>query len=364
MCNLPVVVLVVPLLICSIVSDKMYLILKIILNLLSTVGFIFYLSHLYNCFLYSDSSIKLPREDFLVSPLILHQDVHGYRPHEVVESMAARSGSFRDGRSCSGMFNVVNPPNSAYHVYSQLPMQAFPFSICKLTDAKNPFPDFAKGSILQHKHCPPGEDFARSTNSSLSSSCHTDAYSSRVLGRNDEMKRDSVAQSVGTSSRKHGLASLSQEHQRDLSKEQTPLAEDELSQRPYSVGMASSGRKTQIGSPQSPLKSDCQPNSPTESSSSKNAALSHTSQPLTPQGTQDPKARNWKKYKFIVLNQSTKEEESGAHEPEMRSPQRLAFHPSSESEHPDMQSASTKITGHGDDFTVPQASRLNNIINR
>ncbi|XP_060723710.1 BCL6A transcription repressor a isoform X2 [Tachysurus vachellii] len=276
----------------------------------------------------SDSSIKLPREDFLVSPLLLHQDVHGYRPHEVVESMAARSGSFRDGRSCS---------------------------------------DFAKGSILQHKHCPPGEDFARSTNSSLSSSCHTDAYSSRVLGRNDEMKRDSMqgmAQSFGTSSRKHGLASLSQEHQRDLSKEQTPLAEDELSQRPYSVGMASSGRKTQIGSPQSPLKSDCQPNSPTESSSSKNAALSHTSQPLTPQGTQDPKARNWKKYKFIVLNQSTKEEESGAHEPEMRSPQRLAFHPSSESEHPDMQSASTKITDHGDDFTVPQASRLNNIINR
>ncbi|XP_027002449.1 BCL6A transcription repressor a isoform X2 [Tachysurus fulvidraco] len=276
----------------------------------------------------SDSSIKLPREDFLVSPLLLHQDVHGYRPHEVVESMAARSGSFRDGRSCS---------------------------------------DFAKGSILQHKHCPPGEDFARSTNSSLSSSCHTDAYSSRLLGRNDDMKRDSVqgmAQSVGTSSRKHGLATLSQELQRDLSKEQTPLAEDELSQRPYSVGMASSGRKTQIGSPQSPLKSDCQPNSPTESSSSKNAALSHTSQPLTPQGTQDPKARNWKKYKFIVLNQSTKEEESGAHEPDMRSPQRLAFHPSSESEHPDMQSASTKITDHGDDFTVPQASRLNNIINR
>lgn len=318
-------------------------------------------------FLYSDSSIKLPREDFLVSPLLIPQDVHGYRPHEVVENMAARSGSFRDGRSCSGMFNVVNPPSSAYHVYSQLPMQAFPFPICKLTDAKNPFPDFAKGGVLQHKHCPPGEDFARSSNASLSSLCHTDAYSSRVLGRNDDMKRDNLqgmAQSVSTSARKHGLAGLAQEHQRDVGKEQAPLAGDELSQRPYSVGMASSGRKALIGSPQSPLKSDCQPNSPTESSSSKNAALSHTSQPLTPQGMQDPKARNWKKYKFIVLNQSTKEEESGTHEPEMRSPQRLAFHPSSESEQPDMQPASTKITDHGDDFTVPQASRLNNIINR
>lgn len=180
------------------------------------------------------------------------------------------------------------------------------------------------------------------------------------------MKRENLqglAQSV-TSSRKHGLASLAQEHQRDVGKEQSPSAEDDLSQQPYSVGMASSGRKALIGSPQSPLKSDCQPNSPTESSSSKNAALSHASPPLTPQGTQDPKARNWKKYKFIVLNQSTKEEESSAHEPEMRSPQRLAFHPASESEQPDMQAGSTKITEHGDDFTVPQASRLNNIINR
>lgn len=181
------------------------------------------------------------------------------------------------------------------------------------------------------------------------------------------MKRENLqglAQSVVTSSRKHGFTSLAREHQRDVGKEQAPLAEDELSQQPYTVGMASSGRKTLIGSPQSPLKSDCQPNSPTESSSSKNAALSHASQPPTPHGMQDPKARNWKKYKFIVLNQSTKEEESSSHEPEMRSPQRLAFHPSSESEHPDMQAASTKITDHGDDFTVPQVSRLNNIINR
>ncbi|KAF4079295.1 hypothetical protein AMELA_G00191390 [Ameiurus melas] len=315
----------------------------------------------------SDSSIKLPREDFLVSPLLLPQDVHAYRPHEVVDNMAGRSGSFRDGRSYGAMFNGVNTPSSSYHVYSQFPMQAFPFPLCKLTDAKNTFPDFAKGGVLQHKHCQSGDDFARSSNTSHSSSYHSDAYSSRVLGRNDEMKRENLqglAQSVVMSSRKHGFPSLVQEHQRDTGKEQSPSVEDELSQQHYAGGMASSGRKGLIGSPQSPLKSDCQPNSPTESSSSKNAALSHASQPPTPQGTQDPKARNWKKYKFIVLNQSTKEEESGAHEPEMRSPQRLAFHPSSESEQPDMQPASTKITDHGDDFTVPQASRLNNIINR
>ncbi|KAM6918700.1 BCL6A transcription repressor b [Xenentodon cancila] len=59
-----------------------------------------------------------------------------------------------------------------------------------------------------------------------------------------------------------------------------------------------------ICSPQSPLRSDCQPNSPTESCSSINASMSlkHPSD-----YSQDAKARNWKKYKFIVMNQSPDE---------------------------------------------------------
>ncbi|XP_058499445.1 BCL6A transcription repressor b isoform X1 [Solea solea] len=61
-----------------------------------------------------------------------------------------------------------------------------------------------------------------------------------------------------------------------------------------------------IFSPQSPLRSDCQPNSPTESSSSRNAILS-LKQPSD--CTDDAKARNWKKYKFIVMNQSCDENE-------------------------------------------------------
>ncbi|KAL0200189.1 hypothetical protein M9458_003376, partial [Cirrhinus mrigala] len=43
------------------------------------------------------------------------------------------------------------------------------------------------------------------------------------------------------------------------------------------------------GGPKSPLRSDCQPNSPAESSSCSRGAV-------------HPKVRNWKKYKFIVLN--------------------------------------------------------------
>lgn len=61
-----------------------------------------------------------------------------------------------------------------------------------------------------------------------------------------------------------------------------------------------------ICSPQSPLRSDCQPNSPTESNSSRNAALSlkRSSGCL-----KDSKVHNWKKYKLIIMNQSSDENE-------------------------------------------------------
>ncbi|KAJ8416625.1 hypothetical protein AAFF_G00325030 [Aldrovandia affinis] len=65
-------------------------------------------------------------------------------------------------------------------------------------------------------------------------------------------------------------------------------------------------------SPDSPSRSGCQPNSPAESS-----GCSQGPQPVTHNGTKsipDPKACNWKKYKFIVLNPlcaaTVKEEES------------------------------------------------------
>ncbi|XP_026062690.1 BCL6A transcription repressor b [Carassius auratus] len=48
--------------------------------------------------------------------------------------------------------------------------------------------------------------------------------------------------------------------------------------------------------PKSPLRSDCHPNSPAESSSCSRGA------PSPPGSFSHPKVRNWKKYKFIVLN--------------------------------------------------------------
>lgn len=294
-----------------------------------------------------------------------------------MDNVSGRAATFRDGRPYGVcMFNGVNAPNNSY-LYSQFPMQGFPFPLCKLTDTKNTFSDFSKGGIIHHKHCSPVDgnntvlaDFTRSaTVGSSSSACHTGSYSSRELGRDSEMKQETlegVVHSIGMSSRKHGFTSLAQEQQRETGKEQSSLAEEHLSHQHYSMGISSNGRKTLMSSPQSPLKSDCQPNSPTESSSSKNAALAQASQPPTSQGTQDPKARNWKKYKFIVLNQSSKEEETNPRDPGMHSPPRpglSAFLHHVDSEHPDSK-ATAKISEQGEDFTVPQASRLNNIINR
>ncbi|CAB1314388.1 unnamed protein product [Coregonus sp. 'balchen'] len=287
---------------------------------------------------------KLPRDEFLVSPLLLPQDVHAYRHHDVVDNLPGRVGPFRDGRPYgSSMFNGVNSPSN-YHLYGQFPVQGFPFPLCKLTDAKNAFADFSKGGI-HHKHCSPPDtssamkvEYSRAVSGGSASIHHTaarEAVASYVSSREEEIRKEihegGVSQAGGVGgSRKRGFAGAAHEQQKVvLGKEHGPqTTEEDVNQQHYPLGISSAGRKGLICSPQSPLKSDCQPNSPTESSSSKNAGLSLSqagrcgAQP--PQGSQDPKAHNWKKYKFIVLNQSaTKEEDVGLQEPRLRSPQRL-----------------------------------------
>ncbi|KAI4828341.1 hypothetical protein KUCAC02_022437 [Chaenocephalus aceratus] len=228
--------------------------------------------------------------------------------------------------------SVVSAPPSNYHLYGQFPMPGFPFPICKLTDAKNAFAELSKSGI---HHCSPHDsaniiraEYSRALGTSSSSIIHSTTYASR-------------------------------EHHRESGKDHAPQAEEDLIHQHYPLGISSTGRKSLMSSPQSPLKSDCQPNSPTESSSSKNATLSQAAAVQAPQGAQETKSRNWKKYKFIVQNQSAKEDEVG-----LRSPQRLGLlpylHPS-DSENLDPQ-ATSRSSDHSEELPVPQASRLNNII--
>ncbi|TKS80097.1 B-cell lymphoma 6 protein -like protein [Collichthys lucidus] len=90
-----------------------------------------------------------------------------------------------------------------------------------------------------------------------------------------------------------------------LQRPDTPMEEDGIQHPQTSCLRLSPGFiKGVICSPQSPLRSDCQPNSPTESNSSKNATLSLKQPSDCPK---DTKARNWKKYKLIVMNQAPDE---------------------------------------------------------
>lgn len=240
---------------------------------------------------------------------------------------------FRDGRSYgSGVFSGVGAPTS-FHLYGQFPVPGFPFPLCKLPDAKTTFSELSRGGI-HHKHCSPQDgraEYARPGGSFTS--------------RDDDARRDGH-ESGGQAARKRAFLSSTLE-QKDKE------VEDDLLHHHYPPGISSAGRKGLMSSPQSPLKSDCQPNSPTESSSSKNASV----QP--PPGTQDPKARNWKKYKFIVLNQSAKEEEAGA----LQDPGLQPYLHPSDPENLEPQTSS-RSSQQSEDPPLPQSSRLNKIIGR
>lgn len=272
------------------------------------------------------------------------------------------------------MFSGVSTPSN-YHLYGQFSMPGFPFPLCKLTDAKNAFADLSKSGV-HHKHCSPHDsatiiraEYSRAVGTGSSSIIHSTNYASREVGRDGEMRKEShegMSQSLALGNRKRAFPVLTLEQQKDSGKDHTAQAEEDLIHQHYPLGISSVGRKSLMSSPQSPLKSDCQPNSPTESSSSKNASLSAGGGIQAPQGSQDPKARNWKKYKFIVLNQSSKEDGVGLQDPALRSPQRHGLQPylhPSDSENLDPQTTS-KSSDHSEDLPVPQASRLNNIITR
>ncbi|KAJ3600117.1 hypothetical protein NHX12_034067 [Muraenolepis orangiensis] len=236
----------------------------------------------------SDAALKLPRDEFLVSPLVLPPDVHAFRPHDPLSGV----GSYRDAR-----------PYASAAVFGGM------------SDAKNAFAaaaaDLSK-SALHHKLCPPppaplshdalvgargggggGGDYGRplggtSGAGSFSGVLHGAAYG-RETPRDDEPRKESR-----DGARKRGFPG--------------PLVDQQKEQKEEGL----------MSSPQSPLKSDCQPNSPTESSSSRKVSAYRHRQ------TSDPHA---------ALHQT-----GGG--------------------------TAVKSGEPGEDLPSPQASRLNNIINR
>ncbi|XP_066477216.1 B-cell lymphoma 6 protein isoform X2 [Tiliqua scincoides] len=322
------------------------------------------------------SAAKAPREEFLANRMLSHPDVMTYRTRELSEtSMPLRNGPICDGRPFApGLYGGLSGSPIAYTGYSPMPVGGYLFSDEDLREARLPLSDVSRANPFPRERAPPCTgsrvsvtEYTRAVTDVSPSMCHTVVYSPKETAA-EEVKSDLR---YSTSAAPKSAAPLACNNvyfacDKAGKEEERPPTEEEMGQH-FEQTNALMNRKVLI-SPQSPQKSDCQPNSPTESSSSKNARIGQSAGSLSAKSPTDPKACNWKKYKFIVLNslnQSAKQDSPEQNEPGTLSPYMpsLTCQQPTEPENLDAQSP-TKMSVGGEDSTIPQASRLNNIVNR
>ncbi|XP_074924429.1 B-cell lymphoma 6 protein isoform X3 [Chelonoidis abingdonii] len=323
------------------------------------------------------SAMKTPREEFLTGRMLSHPEVMAYRSREVSENnMPLRNTSLCDGRAfASTLYSGLSGSPLSYTGYNPIPVNGFLLDD-ELREARMPLPDVSRVNSFPKERTLPCDssrtipaDYTRAVTDLSANMCHATIYSPKEAAA-EEARSDmhySIAagpKPVAPSVRNNPYFACD----KAAKEEERTSSEDEISQHfePTNTPMNRKG----LISPQSPQKSDCQPNSPTESSSSKNARIAQSSGSLGTKSPTDPKACNWKKYKFIVLNnlnQSTKQDGGDQNEAETLSPRSYVStsvcQQSMEPENLDVQSP-TKLSLNGEDSTIPQASRLNNIVNR
>ncbi|XP_009954023.1 PREDICTED: B-cell lymphoma 6 protein isoform X2 [Leptosomus discolor] len=323
------------------------------------------------------SAVKTPREEFLAGRMLSHPEAMAYRSRDVSEnSMPLQNGSLCNGRAFApGLINSLSGSPMSYHGYSPLPLNSFLVDD-ELREMRMPLSELSRAGAFPKERILPCEssrtiptEYMRTITDISANMCHATIYAPKE-GAAEEARSDmhySVASGpkpVVPSIRNNPYFSCD----KVAKEEERTSSEDEISQH-FEPTNTPLDRKGLI-SPQSPQKSDCQPNSPTESSSSKNARISQNSSSLFTKSPTDPKACNWKKYKFIVLNslnQNTKQDSAVQNEMGTLSPRTYmpmsTCQQSMEPEHLNVQSP-TKMSVNGEDSTIPQASRLNNIVNR
>ena len=317
--------------------------------------------------------MKPPREDFLNSRMLMPQDLMAYRGREVVEnSLPLRGAPGCESRAFApSLYNGLSTPPASYPVYGHLPVSSFLFSDEELRDARmpvaNPFPK--ERTLPCDSARPVPSEYSRPAMELSPTVGHNNVYSPKEAAL--EEARSDMHYSVAEGPKPAAPSARSAPYfacDKAGKEEERPSSEDEIALH-FEPPNAPLNRKGLV-SPQSPQKSDCQPNSPTESCSSKNACILQTSGSPPAKSPTDPKACNWKKYKFIVLNslnQNAKPEGPEQAELGRLSPRAYtappACQPPMEPETLDLQSP-TKLSTNGEDSTIPQASRLNNIVNR
>ncbi|XP_030431372.1 B-cell lymphoma 6 protein isoform X3 [Gopherus evgoodei] len=323
------------------------------------------------------SAMKTPREEFLTGRMLSHPEVMAYRSREVSENnMPLRNTPLCDGRAfASTLYSGLSGSHLSYTGYNPIPVNGFLLDD-ELREARMPLPDVSRVNPFPKERTLPCDssrtipaDYTRAVTDLSANTCYATIYSPKEAAT-EEARSDmhySIAagpKPVAPSVRNNPYFACD----KVAKEEERTSSEDEISQHfePTNTPMNRKG----LISPQSPQKSDCQPNSPTESSSSKNARIAQSSGSLGTKSPTDPKACNWKKYKFIVLNnlnQSTKQDGADQNEAGTLSPRSYVStsvcQQSMEPENLDIQSP-TKLSLNGEDSTIPQASRLNNIVNR
>ncbi|KAG8136393.1 putative B-cell lymphoma 6 protein [Naja naja] len=297
------------------------------------------------------------------------------RSRDISESsLPLRNGPVCDGRAfMPGLYSSMSGSPISYTSYNTVPIGGYLYSDEELRDARMSVSEASRGHPFSRERAPPcsvsrgsAAEFTRAVANISPSLCRPAVYSPKE--ETAEENKTDVRYSAATGpdpapSLTHSNAYFA--CNKTSKEEERPAVETKRTQR-FEPTNAPLNRKV-VTSPQSPQKSDCQPNSPTESSSSKTACISPSTASKSPT---DPKACNWKKYKFIVLNslnQNAKEDgpehtEAGTLSPRPYVPS-LTCQQSLEPENMDVQSP-TKLNINGEDSTIPQASRLNNILNR
>lgn len=322
------------------------------------------------------SAAKTSREDFLANQMLSQPNMMAYRSRDISDSsLPLRNGPVCDGRAfMPGLYSNMSGSPISYTSYNTVPIGGYLYSDEELRDARMSISEASRGHPFSRERAAPcsvsrssASEFTRAVANLSPSLCHPTVYSPKE--ETDEENKTDVRYSAATGpdpapSLTHNNAYFG--CNKTSKEEERPVAEAKRVQR-FEPTNAPMNRKV-VTSPQSPQKSDCQPNSPTESSSSKNACIGPSV--TSAKSPTDPKACNWKKYKFIVLNslnQNAKEDvpehtEAGTLSPRPYAPS-LTCQQSLEPENMDVQSP-TKLNINGEDSTIPQASRLNNILNR
>ncbi|XP_030630271.1 BCL6A transcription repressor b [Chanos chanos] len=226
-------------------------------------------------------SVKNPRGELLAGQIPFPPKVPACNTSDTMENCPIRAApqlhGLRAYRSPSIHYSISTSTGHPTRFYTHLP-----FPVGTGSAPESPYWQLPSDSVITRPHPPLLE---KVKNPELSSSIHSQSTEERPQ-----------PSAVLPLTRQDGACGI---------RENIDVKEEKEEEEDGGFG------HNQHGGPPSPLRSNCHPNSPTESSGcSREAGTTQSSSTKT-----HPKLRNWKKYKLIVLNSADREDERGVDTP-------------------------------------------------